>query len=445
MTREFRCIVLGAAGRDFHDLQTFFRAHPEFVVCAITAAQIPYIDARGFPRELAGPQYTRDIPIVPESSLPALIREHDVDFVFLAYSDLAYEDVMHKASIAQAHGAGFAVLGPKHTQLVSKRPVVSVTASRTGAGKSPLTQALARHLRARGVRVSVMRHPMPYGNLRKQVVERLASLADLDRFECTIEEREEYLPYIEQHMAVFAGVDYARILAMAEAEGDVVLWDGGNNDYPFVRPDVSVVVLDALRPGHETRYYPGETNLRAADIVVINKVGHARAKDVAQMTATVAALNPGAVCVTADLRIEVDDAARLAGRRALVVEDGPTVTHGGMPSGAGLLAARQHGATPIDPRGFAVGSLRETYERFPHLGPVLPALGYSPEQRAELAATVAASGADVIVDASPARLATLIETHLPVVRVRYVFEQVTGEPIFEQIERSLRGIADTKR
>ncbi|MEI8258084.1 MAG: hypothetical protein WCJ30_20600, partial [Deltaproteobacteria bacterium] len=389
--------------------------------------------------EVTMTNFVRDV-VLAESELPTLLREHDVDFVFLAYSDLSYDDVMHKAAIAQSHGAGFVVLGPKQTQLASRRPVVSVTASRTGAGKSPLTQALAQHLRSRGMRVSVMRHPMPYGNLREQLVERIATLADLDRFECTIEEREEYLPYVEQHMAIFAGVDYARILAMAEAEGDVVLWDGGNNDYPFVRPDVSVVVLDALRPGHETRYYPGETNLRSADIVVINKVGHARAEDVAAMEATVAALNPRAVCVTADLRIEVDDAARLAGRRALVVEDGPTVTHGGMASGAGLLAARQHRALPLDPRGFAVGSLRDVYAKFPHLGPVLPALGYSPAQREELAATVAASNAEVIVDASPARMATLVETHVPVVRVRYVFAQVTGESVFEQVERSLRSL-----
>ena len=428
----FRCIVMGAAGRDFHDVQTFFRTHPDFRVVAITAAQIPFIDRRAFPRELAGASYAADIPIVPEAELPRLVREHDVDFVFLSYSDLSHEEVMHKASLVQSLGASFALLGPKHTRLESTKPVIAVVAVRTGAGNSPITQAIAKHLRAAGHAVGVLRHPMPYGDLRAQVVERFATEADFERFACTIEEREEYEPYVEAGLVIFAGLDYAAILREAEREADVILWDGGNNDGPFLRPDLTVVVADALRPGHEARYWPGEANLRAADVVVINKVGGARPESLAEVRANVSALAPRAQVIEADLEIAMSGAP-IVGKRVLVVEDGPTVTHGGMPHGAGVVAARAAGATLVDPRPFAVGTLAAAYAKYTHLGPIVPALGYSAEQRAELAETIAKSGAEVLVDASPARLDRFLALSVPVARVRYAFRQRSGPPLFELV------------
>ena len=434
----FRCIIMGAAGRDFHDFQTFFRGDATFRVVAFTAAQIPFIERRSFPRELAGAGYDADVPIFPERELPRLVRELDVDFVFLAYSDLSHEEVMHRASLVQASGAAFALLGPKQTQLASCRPVVSVTAVRTGSGKSPITLAIARHLRARGLRVAVLRHPMPYGDLRRQVLQRFSAESDLDRAECTIEEREEYEPYVEAGLVVFAGVDYAAILAAAEAEADVVLWDGGNNDYPFVRPDLSIVVADALRPGHEVAYYPGETNLRSADVVVVSKVSEAAPGAVELVRRHAAELAPRATLVEGDLAVSVEEPAAISGRRVLVVEDGPTVTHGGMASGAGLVAARMHGAGEIiDPRPFAGGTLAEAFRRYPHIGPVLPALGYSPAQRRELEDCIARSRPDVVLDASPSRLDRFLRLPAPVVRVRYRFEQRSGPPLLERVERAV--------
>ena len=433
-----RCVIMGAAGRDFHDFQTFFRARPEFRVVAFTAAQIPFIERRTFPRELAGPAYQADLPIFPEAELPRLLRDLDVDFVFLAYSDLSHLEVMHRASMVQAAGAGFAILGPKHTQLVSARPVISVTAVRTGAGKSPLAHAIANHLRATGVRAAVLRHPMPYGDLRLEAVQRFAAEADLDRARCSIEEREEYEPYIEAGLVVYAGVDYRAILATAEREADAVLWDGGNNDYPFIRPDLSIVLADALRPGHEIGWFPGETNLRAADVVVVTKVSGAAPGAVATIRRNAAELAPRARIVEADLTVAVDRPEAIAGRRVLVVEDGPTVTHGGMGFGAGTVAARTHGAREIvDPRPFAVGSIAEAFERYPHLGRVLPALGYSAAQRRELEETIARSGADVVVDASPSRLERFLSVGLPTVRVRYRFEQRAGPPILELVSAAI--------
>jgi len=316
MSKPLRCIILGAAGRDFHDFQMFFRDRPELRVVAFTGAQIPFIEQRTFPKELAGPIYDADVQIFPEDELAALIARLNVDFVFLAYSDLSHEDVMHKASLVQACGAGFALLGPHLTQLRSRLPVVAVTAARTGAGKSPLTQAIARALAAQGRRVAVIRHPMPYGDLRKHKVVRYASEADLDRHECTIEEREEYEPYLEAGLVIFAGVDYRAILAEAEKDASVVLWDGGNNDYPFVRPDLSIVVLDALRPGHETSYYPGETNLRAADVLVINKVSDARLEALALIRRHAAEFNPDAVLAEADLVVSVEPGGVIDGKRS---------------------------------------------------------------------------------------------------------------------------------
>lgn len=433
-----RCIVMGAAGRDFHDFRTFFRGRPELRVVAFTAAQIPFIERRVFPHELAGPDYPDDIPIFPEEELPALIERLRVDFVFLAYSDLAHVEVMHKASLVQSKGAAFALLGPRHTMLTAKVPVIAVTASRTGAGKSPLTQWLARALRERGERVAVLRHPMPYGDLRKQAVERFDRAEDLDRHECTIEEREEYEPYLEAGITIWAGVDYATILAAAERDADVVLWDGGNNDYPFVAPNVWITVLDPLRAGDEVAYYPGETNLRSADILVIGKVSSATAEQLATVRANAARWNPRAACIEADLAISID--REVVGRRAIVVEDGPTVTHGGMPSGAGLRAALEHGAVPVDPRPFAVGTIAEAYARNPHLGPVLPALGYSPEQRRELAETIARAfgegSAEIVIDGSPARLEK--EIPQPIARVSYRFVQRTGEDLAALVDTAIR-------
>jgi predicted GTPase len=436
-------LVMGAAGRDFHDFLRYFRARPEYRVRAFTATQIPYIAARAFPRELAGPLYDADIPIHPEAELPALVARYAIDWVFLSYSDLAHEDVMHKASLVQALGANFGLLGPRATELVATKPVVAIVAARTGAGKSPLAQWLARGLREAGIRAGVIRHPMPYGDLRRQAVQRFASVDDLERHDCTVEEREEYEPYVDAGLAIFAGVDYAQVLAAAEAESELILWDGGNNDSPFLRPDLTICVLDALRPGHELRYYPGETNLRRADVVVINKVGGAVRADVDAMRATVAAVNPGAAIVEADLVVSVDSPAAIAGRRVLVIEDGPTLTHGGMRYGAGTIAARRHGAAElVEPRATAVGSIAETLAAYPDLRGVLPALGYAPAQLADLAATIAATirtgGAELVLDASPCRLERLIPFAVPSLRVRYAFEQRSGAPLLGTV-RALCG------
>lgn len=436
MSEPLRCIILGAAGRDFHDFQMFFRDRPEFRVVAFTATQIPFIEHRTFPRELAGPLYGADIPIFPEQELGTLIKRLEADLVFLAYSDLSHEDVMHKASIVQASGAA-AILGPHLTQLRSRLPVVAITAVRTGAGKSPLTLAIARALVARGRHVSVLRHPMPYGDLRQQRAVRYATEADLDRHGCTIEEREEYEPYVEAGLAVFAGVDYRAILTEAKRDVDVVLWDGGNNDYPFVRPDLSIVVLDALRPGHETSYYPGETNLRAADVLVVNKVSSASVEALEVVRRHAAEFNPKATVIDADLAVTIAPDVSIAGKRVVVVEDGPTLTHGGMAYGAGWIAARAAGAQILDPRGFAVKTIAEAYAKYPHIGAVLPALGYSPAQVAELAETLRRCGADAIVDASPARLDRVLNVGIPIARVRYRFEQKSGPSIFTIVDDAI--------
>jgi predicted GTPase len=372
---EYQCIVMGAAGRDFHVFLSFLRGNQQFRVKAFTATQIPFIDQRSFPHSLAGPGYDSDIPIYDESELPRLIQQHDIDFVFFAYSDILHAEIMHKASLVQAAGASFIMLGPDHTQLASAKPVVSVTATRTGAGKSPLTQWLARLLTDRRKRVAVIRHPMPYGNLDMQRVQRFASPEDLAEQQCTIEEREEYEPYVDMGIPIYAGVDYQAILDQAAADADIVLWDGGNNDFSFIRPDLDIVVVDALRAGHETDYFPGEVNFRRADVLVISKCGSAPPGSVDGIRERAARLNPQAVICRSDLRIQVDDAERLVGQRVLVIEDGPTVTHGGMAFGAGMVAAERHGAIPVDPRPYAVGTIRDTFEANPHLERVLPAMG----------------------------------------------------------------------
>ncbi|MBW2455908.1 MAG: tetraacyldisaccharide 4'-kinase [Deltaproteobacteria bacterium] len=429
---------MGAAGRDFHDFQTFFRDHPDFHVCCFTAHQIPFIDQRSFPKELAGEGYDADIPIHLEEELETLIERFDIDFVFLSYSDLSHEEVMHRASRVQAAGPSFCLLGRKHTQLPSDLPVISVTAVRTGCGKSPVAQALVKHLSARGIRVGVARHPMPYGDLRRQRVQRFAALKDLDDHNCTIEEREEYQPYIDLGLHLYAGVDYRAIFEAAAAESDVLFWDGGNNDFAFIRPGLSIVLVDALRPGHEVSFYPGETNLRSADVIVITKVDGAKPEDLEAIRGRLASHVPKAEVIESVLRVETDPPDAIKGKRVLVVEDGPTTTHGGMPTGAGYVAAVREGAAEIiDPRPFATGTIAAAYTNYPHMGKVLPALGYSDEQLAELAATITAAKADVVVDASPARVVAMLGLDVTLVGVRYVFEQRTGPPLEELVDQFL--------
>ena len=437
-TRPLRTLILGAAGRDFHDYLMFFRHSAQFQVVGFTATQIPYIAQRRFPAQLAGPQYPDGIPIHAESALETLLEQQDIDFVFLAYSDLPEHDVMQLVARVQACGAAFAMLGSKQTQLRSSKPVIAVTATRTGAGKSPVSQWLAQRFARQGIRAGVLRHPMPYGDLNRQRIQRFASACDLDDAACTVEEREEYAPYIEAGLVIHAGVDYAAILQAAEAASDLILWDGGNNDVSFIRPDLLICVADALRPGHELTYYPSSTNIRSADIVLINKVDEARAEDVAAMTARIQAVNPRARILqtsfhpelTAGAALGPPSAARidLAGRRVLIIEDSPTTTHGGMASGAGLVAAMRAGLTDaINPRDYAVGSIAEAFAAWPHIGPVLPALGYSDAQRADLAQTIARCNPDVIVDASPAGIEHLYKGSATVFRVRYPFTQRAQE------------------
>ena len=436
----FNCIIMGAAGRDFHNFRTFFVAHPEYRVCAFTAAQIPFIAQRSFPHELAPAGYDSDIPIHDESELPGLIKTLAIDFVFFSYSDLAHVEVMHRASIVQAAGASFVLLGPAHTSLTSRRKVVAITATRTGTGKSPLTQWLARSLADAGVRAVTIRHPMPYGNLRAQAVQRFAAPADLDLQDCTIEEREEYEPYVRQGLVIFAGVDYAAILQAAEAEADIILWDGGNNDFSFVRADLNIVVCDALRAGHGLDYYPGETNFRAADIVVINKTGQASAADIDSIRRLKDTINPEADLVTADLEVSVEAPESIRGKRVLIVEDGPTVTHGGMRYGAGWVAAHRYGAGEVvDPRSSAVGSLVDIYQTYPQLLAVLPAMGYSQQQRQELKASIEGSGAELVLNASPANVGSVLELTLPVVQVRYRFVPLGGVDILARVRELKKG------
>lgn len=437
MKERFRCIVMGAAGRDFHVFLAFLRDHPEFRVEAFTATQIPFIDERRFPQALAGPGYDADIPIYDESELSGLIERLGVDFVFFAYSDISHAEVMHKACLVQAAGASFVMLGPDQTQLASDKPVVSVTATRTGAGKSPLTQWLARLLTDLGKKVAVIRHPMPYGNLEMQRVQRFATQNDLDSQECTIEEREEYEPYVEMGIPIYAGVDYRAILDESSKEADIVLWDGGNNDFSFIRPDLDIVVVDPLRAGHETDYFPGEVNFRRADVLVISKAGSADPAAIEGIRERARFLNPGAPVCTADLEIMADHPERLNGQRVLVIEDGPTVTHGGMAYGAGTVAARRYGAVPVDPEPYAAGTIRDTFAAYPHMENILPAMGYSDAQRESLAETInaccAAENVACVVDASPARLNLMLDLDVPTVRVMYRFKQLDGPPLQDRV------------
>ena len=426
MTR--RVLIMGAAGRDFHNFNTVYRDDPEAEVVAFTATQIPGIEGRTYPSALAGPRYPAGIAIHPEEELTRLIQDLDVDDVVFGYSDVSHDYVMHRASQALAAGANFVLLGPDATMLESRVPVVSVCAVRTGAGKSQTTRKAAQILREAGHRPVVVRHPMPYGDLVAQRVQRFASKDDLDAADVTVEEREEYEHHIAEGTVVYAGVDYRAILDQAQEEADVVLWDGGNNDLPFFRPTVHVVVADPLRPGHERAYHPGEANLRMADVVLINKVDTATPAQVEQVRASVKELNPKAMVIEARSNVTVDHPEQIRGRRVVVIEDGPTLTHGEMKFGAGVVAARREGAAEIvDPRQYATGSLRTVLDHY-DVGPVLPAEGYSPQQVAELEAAIDAVEADVVVIATPIDLRHVVHISKPAVRVTYELDEVEGSP-----------------
>jgi predicted GTPase len=423
-----RVLILGAAGRDFHDFNVVYRNDADVRVVAFTAAQIPGIAGRRYPPSLAGRLYPEGIPIEDEANLEVICRREDVSEVVLAYSDLAHEEVMHRASRALAVGADFVLLGPNRTMLRAQRPVIAISAVRTGCGKSQTARWLGRWLRSQGLRVSVLRHPMPYGDLERERVQRFATLADLETAACSLEEREEYEPHIAAGNVVFAGVDYAAILAAAQAEADVLVWDGGNNDFPFLRPDLHVVLTDALRPGHAMRYHPGETVLRMADVVVVAKTDAASVAAVECVVEEARVANPRATIVRAASPVRLDNPDLVRGRRVLVVEDGPTLTHGSMSYGAGFVAATRAGVAEIvDPRPYAAPALRAVFAQYPHLGPVLPAVGYDPTQIAALRDTIDAADVDIVIAATPINLAALVHAHTPIVRARYDYADA-GEP-----------------
>jgi predicted GTPase len=433
-----RVLICGAAGRDFHDFNVVFRGDPAVEVVAFTAAQIPGIAKRRYPPSVAGPLYPAGIPIEPEADLEALCRRSGVEEVVFAYSDVSHAHVMHVASRALACGADFALLGPERTMLASRRPVIAVSAVRTGCGKSQTARWIARRLRARGLRVAALRHPMPYGDLVAERVQRFATRADLDAAACTIEEREEYEPYVELGCPVFAGVDYAAILAEAEAEGDVLLWDGGNNDFPFLRPGLHVVLADALRPGDVDTHHPGEAVARMADVLVVTKVDAASREQVAAVEAALRRVAPDAPILRAASPVRLDDPEAVRGKRVVVVDDGPTLTHGGMRYGAGFVAAVAAGAAEIvDPWAGAAPLLRRVREAYPHLGKVVPALGYAPAERRALQETLDAARADVIVAGTPVDLAALLELRLPVVRARYEYAEASEPGLGARVDAFL--------
>jgi predicted GTPase len=427
-----KVIIMGAGGRDFHDYNVVFRNDPNTEVVAFTAAQVPGIDDGVYPASLAGPRYPLGIPIKPEDELTELIKRHHVHEVVLAYSDLSHEDVMHKASVALAAGASFKLLGPKDTMLHSRKPVVAVTAVRTGCGKSQTSRRVGEILLDAGYRVALVRHPMPYGDLEAMRVQRFATLEDIDRSHPTIEEREEYEAPVRMGMVMYAGVDYQAILHAAEDEADIVIWDGGNNDFPFFAPDIFITVVDPLRPGHELRYHPGETNLRMADVVVVNKMDVADLGSVGEVIANIEAVNPRARIVRAASPVVLEDGPSIVGARVLVVDDGPTLTHGGMPFGAGTVAARQGGALElVDPRPYAVGTIADVLAKYPEVDS-LPAMGYSPDQLAELEATINAASCDVVITGTPIDLGRLIHSTHPIRHARYELHEL-GSPTLEQV------------
>jgi len=428
-----KTLIMGAAGRDFHNFNTFFRGNKDYEVVAFTATQIPDIEGRLYPKELAGDLYPKGIPIHAEEELVDLIRKHDVQQVVFAYSDVPHEYIMHKASIVNAAGADFRLMGTKYTQVKSTKPVVSVCAVRTGSGKSQTTRRVSLILREMGYKVAAIRHPMPYGNLVAQEVQRYDSYDDLDEYDYTIEEREEYEPHIDNGVIVYAGVDYEKIVRQAEKEVDIVLWDGGNNDFSFYVPDLQIVVADPHRPGHETKYYPGETNVRMADVFVINKVDTADPDAVIAVRESLRQINPKAIQIEAASPLFVDDPAAIQGKRVLVVEDGPTLTHGEMAYGAGYVAARRFGAKEIvDPRPFAVKSIAATYVKYPKTGPILPAMGYGEAQTRDLEATINASDVDLVIIGTPIDLTRVMKINKPYQRVRYELQEI-GQPTLQDL------------
>ncbi|HQJ32601.1 MAG TPA: cyclic 2,3-diphosphoglycerate synthase [Anaerolineaceae bacterium] len=436
---RIRTLIMGAAGRDFHNFNTFYRDNERYEVVAFTATQIPNIDGRKYPAELAGKLYPEGIKIYPESELPDLIKQFDVDEVVFAYSDVPYDYVMHKSALVNSLGADFRLMGTKETQVKSTKPVVAICAVRTGSGKSQTTRRVAAILQKMGFKVAAIRHPMPYGDLVKQRVQRFATYADLDKHECTIEEREEYEPHIDNGVIVYAGVDYEAILREAEKEVDVILWDGGNNDFSFYKPDLQITVADPLRAGHESSYYPGEVNVRLADVVVINKVDTANPEDVIKVRENVHNINPNAIIIEGASPIYVDDPEAIRGKRVLVVEDGPTLTHGGMKIGAGWVAARRFGAAEIvDPRPFAVGEILATYNKYPNTGTILPAMGYGEQQIRDLEKTIEAADVDLVIIGTPIDLTRVMKINRPSQRVRYELEEI-GKPDLEDILRKKFG------
>ena len=427
-----KVVIMGAAGRDFHNFNVYFRDNPRYRVIAFTAAQIPSIENRFYPPELAGGLYPDGVPIHPETQLPELIREHRVDLVALSYSDIPHVEVMHKASIVMANGADFILIGATYTMLRAKKPVVAVCAVRTGCGKSQTTRKVCEILRSRGKKVVAIRHPMPYGDLRTQIVQRFSSYEDFEKHQCTIEEREEYEPLVDQGIIVYAGVDYAKILEAAEQEADIIVWDGGNNDTPFYFPDAHIVLFDPHRPGHELLYYPGETNMLMADIAIINKVDTASPRNIEKVRENIVKHAPKAEIVMAESPVLVTEPDRIRGNRVLIVEDGPTLTHGEMPYGAGVIAAKTFGAKElVDPRPFSTGTIEEVYRRYPHIGPVLPAMGYSKNQIGDLEHTINRANCDLVLFATPIHLTRLVSINKPTLRVLYEYRD-HGEPRLEE-------------
>ncbi len=438
--KKERVIIMGAAGRDFHNFNTYFRNNDDYKVVAFTATQIPDIEGRVYPASIAGKIYPEGIPIYPEEELESLIKKFEVDRVVFAYSDVAHEKVMHKASRVLAAGADFWLMGPDKTMLKSQAKVIAVTAVRTGSGKSQTTRYVAKLLTEMGKKVAIIRHPMPYGNLEEQVAMRFGSYEDLDKHNCTIEEREEYEPHIDNGLVVFAGVDYQVILEEAEKEADVILWDGGNNDLPFYESDLHIVVVDPHRAGHETTYHPGETNLRMADVAIINKIDSAASEEVEKVKNTVAVINPGAKIIMANSPITVDDPEQIKGKKVLVIEDGPTLTHGEMAYGAGILAAQKMGAAElIDPRPYAVGSIKDTFAKYNHLSKLLPAMGYGQKQIDELEKTIDAAPADLVVIGTPIDLRRVMKLDKPALRVRYDLEEVGNQELANILKETVGG------
>jgi len=424
---------MGAAGRDFHNFNVYFRGNKHYQVIAFTATQIPDIYGRKYPKELAGKGYEDGIPIYDESELTSIIKRDKIDLVVFSYSDVSYEYIMHKASIASAAGANFMLLGSRLTMIKSKKPVISVCAVRTGCGKSQTTRRVIEILRARGRKVTAIRHPMPYGDLVAQRVQRFANIDDLKKHNCTIEEMEEYEPHIAMNGVIYAGVDYAEILTHAEAEADIIVWDGGNNDLPFYKPDLHIVVVDPHRPGHELKYFPGETNLRMADVAVINKIDTANWEDILTVQENIHAINPHATIISAASPITVDKMGSIRGKKVLVIEDGPTLTHGEMKYGAGVIAAMKFGAEElVDPRPFTVGSITETFKKYPEIGTLLPAMGYGKQQMRDLQETIERTKCDTVIIATPIDLRRLIHIRQESVRVGYCLQEI-GKPDMEEV------------